>query len=39
MLSEDQNGKAVAESHKGPINIQVHLVEKKFVSIYSSYSS
>jgi micrococcal nuclease len=38
-ITEDQYGRTVAELSKGPINIQEHLVEKGFASIYERYSS
>ena len=38
-ITEDQYGRTVAELSKGPMNIQEHLVEKGFASIYERYSS
>ena len=38
-ITEDQYGRTVAELSKGPMNIQEHLVEKSFASIYERYSS
>ena len=38
-ISEDQYRRTVAELSKGPMNIQEHLVEKGFASIYERYSS
>ena len=37
-FTEDRYGRTVAELSKGPINIQEHLVEKGFASIYERYS-
>jgi len=38
-ITEDRYGRTVAELSKGPMNIQEHLVEKGFASIYERYSS
>ena len=38
-ITEDRYGRKVAELSKGPMNIQEHLVEKGFASIYKKYSS
>ena len=38
-ITEDRYGRTVAELSKGPMNIQEHLVEKRFASIYERYSS
>ena len=38
-ITEDRFGRTVAELSKGPMNIQEHLVEKGFASIYERYSS
>ena len=38
-VTEDKYGRTVAELSKGPMNIQEHLVEKGFASIYERYSS
>ena len=38
-ITEDRYGRTVAELSKGPMNIQEHLVEKGFASIYEGYSS
>ena len=38
-ITEDRYGRTVAELSKGPMNIQEHLVEKSFASIYERYSS
>ncbi len=38
-ITEDRYGRTVAELSKGPMNIQEHLVEKGFASMYERYSS
>ena len=38
-ITEDRYGRTVAELSKAPMNIQEHLVEKGFASIYERYSS
>ena len=38
-ITEDRYGRTVAELSKSPMNIQEHLVEKGFASIYERYSS
>ena len=38
-ITEDQYGRTVTELSKGSMNIQEHLVEKGFASIYERYSS
>ena len=38
-ITKDRYGRTVAELSKGPMNIQEHLVEKGFASIYERYSS
>ena len=38
-ITEYRYGRTVAELIKGPMNIQEHLVEKGFASIYERYSS
>ena len=38
-IIEDRYGRTVAELSKGPMNIQEHLVEKGFASIYERFSS
>ena len=38
-ITEDRYGRTVAELSKGPMNIQEHLVEKGFASIYERYSN
>ena len=38
-ITEDRYARTVAEVSKGPMNIQEHLVEKGFASIYERYSS
>ena len=38
-VTKDRYGRTVAELSKGPMNIQEHLVEKGFASIYERYSS
>ena len=38
-ITKNRNGKTVAELYKGAMNIQEHLVEKDFASIYEKYSS
>ena len=38
-ITKDRYGRTIAELFKGPMNIQEHLVEKGFASIYERYSS
>ena len=38
-ITADRYRRTVAELYKGPMNIQEHLVEKCFASIYERYSS
>tara|TARA_Y100001968_G_scaffold38618_1_gene29500 strand:- start:164 stop:631 length:468 start_codon:yes stop_codon:yes gene_type:complete len=38
-INRDRYGRTVAELSKSPMNIQEHLVEKGFASIYERYSS
>ena len=38
-ITEDRYRRTVAKLSKGPMNIQEHLVEKGFASIYERYSS
>ena len=38
-ITEDRYGRTVAELSQDPINIQEHLVEKGFASIFERYSS
>ena len=38
-ITEDRYGRTVAELFKGSMNIQEHLVEKDFASIYERYSN
>ena len=38
-ITEDRYGRTVAELFKGSMNIQEHLVEKDFASIYEKYSN
>ena len=38
-IIEDRYGRTVTELYKGAMNIQEHLVEKDFASIYERYSS
>ena len=38
-ITENRDGRTVAELSKGPMNIQEDLVEKGFASIYERYSS
>ena len=38
-ITKDRYGRTVAELYKGVMNIQEHLVEKDFASIYERYSS
>ena len=38
-INKNRYGRTVAELHKGAMNIQEHLVEKDFASIYEKYSS
>tara|TARA_B100000965_G_scaffold366698_1_gene352074 strand:+ start:334 stop:807 length:474 start_codon:yes stop_codon:yes gene_type:complete len=38
-IKQDRYGRTIAELSKGPINIQEHLVEKGFASIYERYAN
>ena len=38
-INKNRYGRTVAELYKGAMNIQEHLVEKDFASIYEKYSS
>ena len=38
-ITKDRYGRTIAELYKGAMNIQEHLVEKDFASIYERYSS